>query len=918
MRKENPQFAIRNPRWLSSITPIILILVLAPAIMYPLWSNPVSAGEDDVVFYYPLRKLVGQALAAGQFPVTNPREATSGPLAADPQAALMHPPTWLFAVMDAKLAYAISIFLAFQLAGLGTYFYMRRLGLARPACTFSSIAFMFSGFMVGHRVHLSMIHTAAMLPWGLLCIELLRKNRDVPHFSRPYLASGLMVPAVFLAIAAGSWPTLINVGIIWAAYLALCGRPFVKSAAVIAWSVMVAALIASPQILSTYELMQQVTRQKLGFVIFGENSFFPPAGVLALMPMLMGNRNPNFFEQSWWGPWHQCEMLGYVGLATLVLAGAAIFCMFRPGRLSCGAGVSPAKPHHAENVQAGSPLRKMAARDDRSDDWLKSLVRVWTFLAIGGFIWMLGYYLPTYRLLHMVPVLNVVRCPTRMVLLVDLALACLAGIAIHAAMQGDNPLGQRLLRAIRRGAIIILPMAMLLSLAAVAAIAYYVTMPDFWQFFVGKPADAQAACRLTNPAVYIPLALCAGSALAIWFWSTRPSVRGALLVGVLVIDLFFVARFVDIPPASKIVPDPEVSPAAEWLAKNAPTDRPYRVLGMAQDYFHRPAELLLPKTCQSLGFSCINSYGPFQSPAHAQELGFGITGYNRDWPNLIRRNSQLSRYNVKYLIASQRLLRDVIESVRIASAPVADGPNMLGQKWQLQRAELAQGTLSLGTQFMFWPSKAMQAVAVKPSQVYRISLEARGPDRGAAFTLRAELAGLFDGAGLPYDQTGLAIRGEEIGTAWRSFDYYFQTPPQVANEHWFILQTVSERPIEVRNVSLCESSYPVPQTPSGVLPTGSAVYELKAELPALDGVSEPVAIYENLLAGRMDIDQTLDLKDGTQIKMTQDPPDVGLHSTIQPWRIGGILAGVWGGTYIMLMLWGLAQWRRERSHRPSI
>jgi hypothetical protein len=931
---------------LASIIPVILILSVAPAIMYPLWSNPVSAGEDDVVFYYPLRKLAGTALASGIFPLENPLEACGGALAADPQAALLNPATWLFAAMDAKIAYSISIFLAFQLAGLGTYFYTRRLGLSRPASTFAAIAFMLSGFMVGHRVHLSMIHSAAMLPWGLLCIELLRNknwgqaglalpartskkssgdSNSCSTLDRPYLAIGLMVPVIFYAISAGSWPTLINISIVWFAYLLLRGRPIVKSAALLAWSMLTACLIASPQILATYELMQQVTRQKLGFVIFGENSFFPPASVLAFFPMLLGNRNPNFFSQPWWGPWHQCEMLGYVGLATLVLAISAVICLYRRN-----------KKQSAQSGPADCP-------DLGQYRQYQNLVRTWTFLAVGGGIWMLGYYLPTYRLLHMVPVLNVVRCPARMVLVVDLALACLSAIAIHICSQGHDELRQKLIKTVKRGAMIALPLAMLLTLLAVAGVAFGVQMQDFWQFFVGSQADAQAAMRIANPAIYIPLILCAVTACVIWFWAARPANRSAILVAVLILDLFFVARFVDIPPASKIVPDPDVSPAAAWLKAHDPAgvsapglaqadgQPTYRIWGMSQEYFRRPAELLLPKTCQALGFASINSYGPFQSPRHAQTLGFDITGYNRDWPNLVRRNDAISLYGVKYLIAADRQFRDVIESVKIAPQQLETGLNLLQPgAWQLYHArqdESAQDdmpagsdmpVLTLGTQFMFLPSKAMQKVSVQAGQVYRISLDARGPMGGAAFTLRAEVAGLYSQAKLHWDRTGLSIRGDEITATWRRFDYYFQAPAQVSDSYWFILQTVSERPIEVRDVELCESHWPVPVVEQGDGQAGKAVYELKATLPALDPGDEPVAIYENTLCNGQAVvntpgsDDPADQAGLARVVVTQAPPDIALHSTAGPWRIGGILAGVWGGAYVMVLAWGLlAAGRRQ-------
>ncbi|MBL7133055.1 MAG: hypothetical protein ISS78_03065, partial [Phycisphaerae bacterium] len=377
-----------------------LLIVSAPTVMlYPLWSNPVSAGEDDVMWFYPTRKLVGRALREGRWPVSTASEAGGAALMADPQSAVMYPATWLFAAMGAKTAYSLSIFTAFSLAGAGMYVYLRRLRLLRPAAVFGAVAFMFSGFMVGHRVHLSLIHTAAFLPWGLWCVE------DVSR--RPWRAFACMTAVAALAITSGHWPTLIHTGMIWTVYLLLRARPLGRSIAAAGAALALAVAVAAPQILATATVMASATRQHIGYATAGENSFFPAAGILALFPMLMGSRTPNFYPQSWWGPWHLCEMLGYVGLITLVLAGAGVWRMYpksRPGSI----------------VEPG---------DNR-------IVRLWTWIAAGAGVWMLGYYLPTYRLIYMLPILGVVRCPARMVVAVDMALATLAAVSIHAIAGG--------------------------------------------------------------------------------------------------------------------------------------------------------------------------------------------------------------------------------------------------------------------------------------------------------------------------------------------------------------------------------------------------------------------------------------------------------------------------------------------------
>ena len=198
---------------------------------------------------------------------------------------------------------------------------------------------------------------------------------------------------VYLALTAGHWPTFIYVAIIWFVYLAFRGRPFLATLGVAGAAVVMAMLVASPQLDATMQLLAGSTRQRIGYAIFGENSFLPTSAILGLFPMIMGSRTPNFFPHEWWGSWHLCEMLGYVGLLTLALAGAAVWKLYRKPK-SGGGPVGGSRSTAAKGRAAVAPRRP-----------------AWTSIGAGAFVWMIGYYLPTYKLIHLLPVLNIVRCP---------------------------------------------------------------------------------------------------------------------------------------------------------------------------------------------------------------------------------------------------------------------------------------------------------------------------------------------------------------------------------------------------------------------------------------------------------------------------------------------------------------------------
>ena len=858
---------------------VLAMLLAAPAgMLYTLWADPLSAGEDDVVYYYPLRVLVGQSLAKGEWPLHNPLEATGVPLMADPQSAVLHPPTWLFAVLEPHRAYALNLFLAFSLAGLGAWLYLRRLGLVAAAATLGTLAFMFSGFMIGHRVHLSVVQTAAMLPWGLWCIEGMRREKkhhqdhqghgehkeEGRDHEDSYTGGGLelaftaMVPVAVMALTAGHWPTFIHVSIIWLAYLLLRARPLAPALVVAGGALAVAGAICWPQIDATMQWMAQATRQKIGYAMLGENSFYPAAGALAFFPFLYGCRTPNVFGQSWWGPWHLCEMLGYVGLVTLVLAAGALWKL-QPDDFWRRVGVrwlaGRLRRGRRENVEQALPpnprdMEHDSATGDALAGSLRPLVRAWTWMLIGAGLWMLGYYLPTYRLIHMVPVLNVVRCPARMLLAADMGLAVLAAVAVHAVVLGGGT--GTLGRAAARLARVHLPIVMAGWLAAVAVGALLVGwlfpggVPGL-QFWAGGPAQAWQALRPTNPAILVPLALLVLTVVVLRAWLAQPSRRAWLVAALLAADLFVPARFVDVPRE----PTPQgLSPAGRLLREKLATEKPFRIWALSDSYHTRARELLLPKYCESLGLATIANYGSMQSPRHAHLLGLRIFGTTDDWATLLRRNYLLSLYNVRYILAADARYRAVIESVRTPTGPPPqEGPELLGGTWTTENSQLADGVLRLRTSFMWRWSIARHDVTLEPGRVYRLSLEARSAAGGAGNFVRAEFfrRGL-DGDYFTSAELGLSVHPEHLGPQWRRFEWCFVAPPHGAGRDLVRVFTMSERLIEVRSVSLRLSQRPQPLDLTGRLAPGEPVYRPVGQpLPPEREGDEPVWVYENRL-----------------------------------------------------------------------
>ena len=801
----------RRSDWRPGLLAVLWLLALPAGVLAPLWVSPICAGEDDVVYYLPLRMGVGDALAKGAWRGVTPLAADGTPLMADPQAALMHPLTWLFAVLDPSVAYSLSIFAAFWTAGLGGYVYLRRAGLGVAGAVFGATALQLCGFLVGHRVHLSMLLTAAAFPWGLWCIEWARHRRGVALLAA--------TPVFALALAAGHWAILVYMALGWAGYFAFRGRPVLPAAAVLVVAGALAVAWVAPQLEMTLQVMAQANRQRIGYATAGENSFFPLAGLMAVLPMLFGSRTPGFYPQPWWGPWHLCEMLGYVGITTLALAGGAVAAFWRR---------APAESAPAANR--------------------RSLVRAWTVLAIVAGVWMLGYYLPTYRLVHALPVFGSLRCPARMVLVVDMALAVLAAVAVDAACdrQLRRPARARLARWVRRiaGAVLPLVWAAGLALLGVGAWALWNVWKAGAPLPIGGAAEAAAALHPGNPAIWVPLALLAASAGVLGLWLRWPRAGLAALLVLLAVDLASVARFVDIPPDYDQRQVPPPSPAAEWMRNRRLDVGTFAVWGLSREYNHRPAELLLPQTSAALGIRSVGNYGPFQTDGRVHLLATRAWGQSPAREELIRRNELLTRLGVRYLLCEAGdEVQQVLRSAASHPAPAAPADWRKLAPWWATRATPVSGGHWLRAPAMWLPASMRAYFAVDtpaPGRWLWVSFSARGGPDGAAGDLflnlrpadspqQANLLG--DGGRVPWSQIA-------EGT-WRRF--LRAIPAPAGGIYRLEISTRSERALQVGQVRVALAPAPGPVAPGRAGP----LYRKVAELPAVHGDDPNVVIYEN-------------------------------------------------------------------------
>lgn len=505
---------MRKDRWVTAL----LALLLPGIMLLPVWRlGGLGAREDDILYYYPSRVWFGEMIRAGQAPWLNPWTGLDRPFLADPQSAVFYPTTWLFAVLDAPLAYGASLWLHYSLAFWGIYRLLRAQKLDVRGARFGAIAFAFCGFMLAHRAHFALQHAASWTPIVFWRLRRLVEKPSGQRLAAAAAAAALQCFAGHVQIAA-----LTGLGaLVW--LLATPGLKAWRTAA--CWGAAWTATggLYAVQLVPTLLHVRECTRGQRGYMDFVENSWYPQSAVGWVLPMFFGQRTPNFFDQPYWGPSHQVEQFGYAGLMTLILAAAAVF----------------------------NGWRGNAAR------------RGWVVLIVFSLLLALGLFGPICPLLYWLPGANLFRVPARALLLVNLAMAGLAGGVVDDLVGALTPqrarLRAKLLEWTRRPVV-----RAVVLIGGLVAIGLAVDI-----FLPGRErAELLLTVRPWKPAVLTPLLLLMMTLVVlrgvVRRWQRPTGIW--LLAAALLIDLGVIGWTVDVPKDARRPADLLAdSRREEWL-----------------------------------------------------------------------------------------------------------------------------------------------------------------------------------------------------------------------------------------------------------------------------------------------------------------------------------------------------------------
>ena len=314
-------------RILSSIAPAALLLfILLFSLGSGLFSGSVIGSthpDNDLGYFLALRNMA--FYGDSHLPLWNPYVMCGVPLIAEIQSGMFYPPNVVFRLLPLATATNISLFIHLYLLALGTYFFGRKLNLSRPgaviaAAVFSCCAPVFLRVFAGHHANL---YTIAWIPAVFLIIHRIGNTAERKNFI--YL--GLVL---CLQILAGHPQYLLYTVFFAWLYLLFAMRHLLRRDLIRSWlfkhagfffSIVLAVLIALPQMVPVYEMLSLSPRKALDVNDVAWFSLPFPNLLTLLTPRIFGDG----VIFPYWGLYNLWEMCVYCGTMTLLLSAAAIF-----------------------------------------------------------------------------------------------------------------------------------------------------------------------------------------------------------------------------------------------------------------------------------------------------------------------------------------------------------------------------------------------------------------------------------------------------------------------------------------------------------------------------------------------------------------------------------------------------------------
>ncbi len=437
-------------------------------------------GTDTLRTYFPLGVELSRALSQGQLPLWTNDIYGGFPLLADAQIGALYPINLLlYRLLPASLALPYDVLLHLAWAGCGMYALARSWKLSLAGALLAGLVFSFNGFFFTRLMHVTIILTAAWLPWLVFLHAQFAHARAKRHS-----AAGIWFFLLSLALAMqflSGFPQIAFLNTLAFVVIVFCGRFLWNQSNAdptprgilkatfdhTAWIVIllvIAGGMAAAQLLPTIELTGFSLRGSSTSESFVTSYSLPPAFLTQFVfPFSQGEPSES-----------NNEYQAYFGFVPLILAATVLF--LKRNRVTI----------------------------------------FWLLFALIALSLALGDLNPVYLLLYRLPGFSFFRVPSRHLYLAIFAAAVLAALALDELLSRVASEVEIARWLYPFGAVI----PIVISLAYTQPQQFWMQV---WQFLPWL------------------LALCVGALF--WLVSTRRIARGTMAAAVIGLSLFDLASY---------------------------------------------------------------------------------------------------------------------------------------------------------------------------------------------------------------------------------------------------------------------------------------------------------------------------------------------------------------------------------------
>jgi hypothetical protein len=362
---------------------VLSFLVVVALLARPMLVGGIYTHDDLGWLQFPIRYLYAQALTSGEDLLWTPQLSNGMYLHGEGQVGMYHPLHWiLYRTLPLEWAFNLEFILSYVWMFPGMYLMLGRFGLPAYASLFGALVFTFSGFNLLHSVHLNAIAVISHIPWLIVAIDIVLRTMDRRKLAAAQLSISLLTGSeLLLGQPQYVWFSALAEGlfIVWR----LKGSVTWWRIPMLVLAKLVGVMLGAVQLLPTLDVLARSMRidPSVDFVL--RFSLHPINLVQLWSPFALEGRTLDKFKQ---------EAVLYNGA----------FCTLA--------------------------LLWLFVRRHRLGRW-RSLVVVMSAFSAMMLIVALGKYGGVYQWIAALPLVGLLRGPSRYIILVHLAMAVLAAVA---------------------------------------------------------------------------------------------------------------------------------------------------------------------------------------------------------------------------------------------------------------------------------------------------------------------------------------------------------------------------------------------------------------------------------------------------------------------------------------------------------